>query len=197
MTLREELIGTYPGPHLPRVAPRLVPRHPGLRRRRCGHRLLRRQRRVPPRPVQRLPARAALGVPGELSAICALLKAWPATVISPRRRRRARRSALHSGDASVLPERTNEASGRYARACVEVAAECRLRTIDVWSRMQEFPGWETAFLRDGLHLTPTGNRLLFEEVVFALRDANLSLEALPADLPLCSDINPNDVVNRA
>ncbi|KAI4977752.1 hypothetical protein ZWY2020_014306 [Hordeum vulgare] len=102
-----------------------------------------------------------------------------------------------NGDASVLPERTNEASGRYARACVEVATECRLRTIDVWSRMQEFPGWETSFLRDGLHLTPTGNRLLFEEVVFALRYANLSLEALPADLPLCSDINPNDVVNRA
>jgi hypothetical protein len=47
---------------------------------------------------------------------------------------------------------------------------------------------------DGLHLTPLGNRLLFEEVVFALRDANLSLEVLPADLPLCSDIDPNDAV---
>jgi hypothetical protein len=31
-------------------------------------------------------------------------------------------------------------------------------------------------------------------VVFALRDANLSLEVLPADLPLCSDIDPNDAV---
>jgi hypothetical protein len=49
--------------------------------------------------------------------------------------------------------------------------------------------WETLFLRrDGLHLTPLGNRLLFKEVVLALRDTNLGLEALPADLPLCSDI---------
>ena len=48
--------------------------------------------------------------------------------------------------------------------------------------------------RDGLHLTPLGNRLLFEEVVFALRDASLSLQALPADLPLCSDIDPDNAV---
>jgi hypothetical protein len=31
-------------------------------------------------------------------------------------------------------------------------------------------------------------------VVLALKDANLSLEALPADLPLCSDIDPNNAV---
>jgi hypothetical protein len=48
--------------------------------------------------------------------------------------------------------------------------------------------------RDGLHLTPRGNRVLFEEVVFALKDANLSLEALPADLPLFSDIDPDNPV---
>jgi isoamyl acetate esterase len=31
-------------------------------------------------------------------------------------------------------------------------------------------------------------------VVFALKDANLSLEALPADLPLFSDIDPDNPV---
>jgi hypothetical protein len=31
--------------------------------------------------------------------------------------------------------------------------------------------------------------VLFEEVVFALKDANLSLEALPADLPLFGDMD--------
>ena len=46
--------------------------------------------------------------------------------------------------------------------------------------------------RDGLHLTPRGNRVLFEEVVFALKDANLSLEALPADLPLFGDMDPDN-----
>ncbi|XP_048543495.1 GDSL esterase/lipase At5g45920-like [Triticum urartu] len=134
-----------------------------------------------------------------LRAICALLRArWPSAalilVTPPPVDERGRVRFPRNGDASGLPERTNEAAGRYARACVEVARQCGLRAIDLWSRMQEFPGWETAFLRDGLHLTPTGNRLLFEEVVFALRDANLSLEALPADLPLCSDIDPDNAV---
>lgn len=124
----------------------------------------------------------------------------------------------YAHDYSGLPERTNAAAGVYARACVEVARQCGVRAIDIWSRMQKFPGWEKAFLRyepvtlilllrngewrwrsqipwaflvgrDGLHLTPRGNRVLFEEVVFALKDANLSLEALPADLPLFGDMD--------
>ena len=35
----------------------------------------------------------------------------------------------------------------YARACVEVARQCGVRAIDIWSRMQKFPGWEKSFLR--------------------------------------------------
>lgn len=136
----------------------------------------------------------------------------------------------YAHDFSGLPERTNAAAAAYARACVEVARQWGLRAIDIWSRMQRFPGWEKSFLRyartlscrlprrrhrgdgssrtqmkvchflpacgcrDGLHLTPRGNRVLFEEVVFALKDANLSLEALPADLPLFSDIDPDNPV---
>ncbi|KAM0922405.1 hypothetical protein ACQ4PT_006202 [Festuca glaucescens] len=135
-----------------------------------------------------------------LRAICAVLRArWPSAAVilitPPPVDERGRVRYPYGGDVSGLPERTNEAAGRYARACVEVARQSGHRVIDIWSRMQKFPGWETSFLRDdGLHLTPLGNRLLFEEVVFALRDANLSLEALPADLPLCSDIDPNNAV---
>ncbi|XP_051200097.1 GDSL esterase/lipase At5g45920-like [Lolium perenne] len=135
-----------------------------------------------------------------LRAICAMLRArWPSAAVilitPPPVNERGRVRYPYGGDMSGLPERTNEVTGRYARACMEVARQAGLRVIDIWSRMQKFPGWETSFLRDdGLHLTPLGNRLLFEEVVFALRDANLSLEVLPADLPLCSDIDPNDAV---
>lgn len=46
--------------------------------------------------------------------------------------------------------------------------------------------------RDGLHFTAGGNRVLFEEVVEGLGIAGLSLETLPADLPLFYDIDPND-----
>lgn len=53
----------------------------------------------------------------------------------------------YAHDFSGLPERTNAAAAAYARACVEVARQCGLRAIDIWSRMQRFPGWEKSFLR--------------------------------------------------
>jgi len=45
---------------------------------------------------------------------------------------------------------------------------------------------------DGLHLTNGGNQLVFEEVIKKLRDEGLSLESIPVDLPLVSDIDPNE-----
>ncbi|PRQ29095.1 putative SGNH hydrolase-type esterase domain-containing protein [Rosa chinensis] len=90
------------------------------------------------------------------------------------------------------PERTNEAAGAFAEACVAVARESGLPVIDLWTKMQQFPDWQKAHLRDGLHLTLRGNRLVFEEVVAKLRDEGLSLESLPVDLPLIADIDPND-----
>ena len=46
--------------------------------------------------------------------------------------------------------------------------------------------------RDGLHLTPSGNRLVFEELVVKLRDEGLSPENLPVDLPLFTEIDVDD-----
>lgn len=46
--------------------------------------------------------------------------------------------------------------------------------------------------RDGLHLTQAGNQIVFEEVAMKLKDCGLSLETLPFDLPLISEIDPND-----
>lgn len=37
-----------------------------------------------------------------------------------------------------------------------------------------------------------GNRIVFEEVVKKLKDEGVSLETLHVDLPLISEINPND-----
>ncbi|CAN4084147.1 unnamed protein product [Withania somnifera] len=91
-----------------------------------------------------------------------------------------------------LPERTNEAAGNYAKACLTVAAECGVSAVDLWTRMQQIPGWQTAYLSDGLHLTVTGNKIVFEEVVEALKKNGLSLETLPVDLPEISEIDPND-----
>lgn len=47
---------------------------------------------------------------------------------------------------------------------------------------------------DGLHLTQGGNRIVFEEVIAKLREAGLSLETLPVDLPRFDQIDYNDLV---
>lgn len=45
---------------------------------------------------------------------------------------------------------------------------------------------------DGLHLTQSGNQVVFEEVITKLREEGLNLESIPVDLPLIADIDPND-----
>lgn len=46
-----------------------------------------------------------------------------------------------------LPERTNEAAGAYAKACIEVAGERGLPVVDLWTKMQQLADWKTAYLR--------------------------------------------------
>lgn len=46
-----------------------------------------------------------------------------------------------------LPERTNEVTRLYAEQCVELAKEMGLRSVDLWSKMQETEGWQRKFLR--------------------------------------------------
>ncbi|KAM0944534.1 putative SGNH hydrolase-type esterase domain, SGNH hydrolase superfamily [Dioscorea sansibarensis] len=98
----------------------------------------------------------------------------------------------YENDSSGLPDRTNEFAGAYAKACVAIAKESDLQVIDIWSKMQSFPGWEKSFLRDGLHFTALGNRIVFEEVVSKLKEKGISLEAIPIDLPLFTDIDTDN-----
>ncbi|KAG8385471.1 hypothetical protein BUALT_Bualt03G0048700 [Buddleja alternifolia] len=93
---------------------------------------------------------------------------------------------------SGLPERTNEAAGSYAKQCLAIAAECGISAIDLWTKMQQFPGWQKAYLRDGLHLSENGNKVVFGEVIGQLKEEGVSLETLSPDLPLISEINPDD-----
>ncbi|KMT04539.1 hypothetical protein BVRB_8g182020 [Beta vulgaris subsp. vulgaris] len=93
---------------------------------------------------------------------------------------------------SGLPERTNEATGAYAKACVEVARECATPVVDLWTKMQEFSDWKRSCLSDGLHLAQGGNKIVFEEVLKKLEEVGVSLKELPVDLPLFSDINPKE-----
>ncbi|KZV53217.1 GDSL-motif lipase/hydrolase family protein [Dorcoceras hygrometricum] len=125
-------------------------------------------------------------------------KQWPSSrilLITPPPMDEAAR-LLHPfcDNPSGLPERTNEAAGNYAKACVTVASECGVVAVDLWTKMQQYPGWKKAYLVDGLHLTENGNKVVFEEVVARLKEQGISPETLPADHPLLSDIDAEDPI---
>lgn len=54
---------------------------------------------------------------------------------------------MYGDKAMKLPERTNEMAGVYANQCVELAKEMGLRSVNLWSKMQETEGWEVKYLR--------------------------------------------------
>ncbi|RDY05877.1 GDSL esterase/lipase [Mucuna pruriens] len=123
-------------------------------------------------------------------------KRWPTTLVllitPPPIDEDARCRNPYVENPQGLPERTNEAAGEYARACIAVAGECGIPVVDLWTKMQQFPDRKEDYLSDGLHLSQSGNQVVFEEVITKLRDEGLSLESLPVDLPLIADIDPND-----
>lgn len=133
------------------------------------------------------------------SIVSSLKEKWPAAVIvlitPPPIDEDGRVSfPLPFSDGSGLPERTNDSAGAYAKACVAVAEESGVPVIDLWTRMQQVPGWEKALLSDGLHLTKQGNKVLFEEVLNAFNIHGVSLEGIPNDLPIFDDIDRDEPI---
>uniref|UniRef100_A0ACD5VGP5 Uncharacterized protein n=2 Tax=Avena sativa TaxID=4498 RepID=A0ACD5VGP5_AVESA len=133
-----------------------------------------------------------------LRAICASLKKkWPCAAVilitPPPIHEPARiRDMYGDNDPSRQPERTNESAGAYAQACIAVAKELDHPVIDIWTQMQKFPDWQTSALCDGLHFTPFGNKILFDELIKTLESIGVSQHSLRSDLPLFHEIDPKD-----
>ncbi|KAM0847903.1 hypothetical protein ACQ4PT_038086 [Festuca glaucescens] len=133
-----------------------------------------------------------------LRAICAYFKnKWPSAAIilitPPPIHEPARIRDMYGDNApSRQPERTNEAAGTYAQACIAVAKELDHPVIDIWTQMQQFPDWQTSALCDGLHFTLFGNKILFDEVLKTLESIGFSQQSLRSDLPLFHEIDPKD-----
>ncbi|KAM0873396.1 hypothetical protein ACQ4PT_038083 [Festuca glaucescens] len=102
------------------------------------------------------------------------------------------RHVYGDNDPSRQPERTNEAAGTYAQACIAVAKELDHPVLDIWTQMQQFPDWQTSALCDRLHFTPFGNKIFFDEVLKTLESIGFSQHSLRSDLPLYHEIDPKD-----
>ncbi|VVB08100.1 unnamed protein product [Arabis nemorensis] len=130
------------------------------------------------------------------SIISFLKNRWPHTVIilitPPPIDEEARLQYPYTENKTGFPERTNEAAGSYAKACLTVAKECQISSIDLWSKMQQIPNWQTECLWDGLHLSRGGNKVVFEEVAKKLKEEGIGAEDLAVDLPLIEHVDPKD-----
>ena len=69
---------------------------------------------------------------------------------------------LRYGDkATGVLERTLENSGKYAKACQEVAEELELPCLNLWDKFQTVEDWPK-FLSDGLHFSTEGHDFVFQ-----------------------------------
>ncbi|TMW59869.1 hypothetical protein Poli38472_004938 [Pythium oligandrum] len=67
-------------------------------------------------------------------------------------------------------DRSNAAAGEYARACVEVAIESGVESLDVYSIFNALPTAErNALLVDGLHLSKKGNHVVEEHLAAVIK----------------------------
>ncbi|XP_062064920.1 isoamyl acetate-hydrolyzing esterase 1 homolog isoform X1 [Lepus europaeus] len=60
--------------------------------------------------------------------------------------------------------RRNAVVGEYASACVQVAQDCGTDVLNLWALMQEGSQDFSAYLSDGLHLSPEGSEFLFSHL---------------------------------
>ncbi|XP_048325895.1 GDSL esterase/lipase At5g45920 isoform X3 [Ziziphus jujuba] len=85
------------------------------------------------------------------SIVSFLKKRWPTThillITPPPIDEDARLRHPYVENPLNQPERTNEAAGDYAKACIAVAGECGIPVVDLWTKMQQFSDWKKAYLR--------------------------------------------------
>lgn len=83
-------------------------------------------------------------------------------------------------------DRTNDRAGQYAAACRSAAQKMGAGNIDLWTSIQRQPGWQTACLSDGMHLSAQGSAVMLEELLKVLKDSpwqpSLHYDAMSEDL---------------
>ncbi|EEF34277.1 GDSL esterase/lipase CPRD49 isoform X1 [Ricinus communis] len=81
--------------------------------------------------------------------------------------------------------RTNETCRIYSEACLKLCREIGVTAIDLWTAMQQRDDWLTACFTDGIHLSEEGSKIVVNEIMKVLRNAdwepNLHWTALPSE----------------
>ncbi|GAB2299539.1 GDSL esterase/lipase wdl1 [Dionaea muscipula] len=99
-----------------------------------------------------------------------------------------------SGIFSTLV-RTNELCRSYSDACIELCKEMSIKVIDLWTAIQRRDDWLTACFTDGIHLSAEGSKIVVEEILKVLKEADwepkLHWKSIPTEF---SEDSPYDLV---
>ncbi|XP_077222653.1 SGNH hydrolase-type esterase superfamily protein [Tasmannia lanceolata] len=91
--------------------------------------------------------------------------------------------------------RSNEACRRYSEACIELCKEMDLKVIDLWTAIQKRDDWRTACFTDGVHFSADGSKIVVEEILKVLKEAqwepSLHWKSLPTEF---AEDSPYDLV---
>ncbi|XP_052186450.1 GDSL esterase/lipase WDL1-like [Diospyros lotus] len=67
--------------------------------------------------------------------------------------------------------RTNELCRSYSEACIKLCEEMEVKVVDLWSAFQRRDDWLTVCFTDGVHLSAEGSKIVVEEILKVLKEA--------------------------
>ncbi|PQM37917.1 GDSL esterase/lipase CPRD49 [Prunus yedoensis var. nudiflora] len=100
------------------------------------------------------------------------------------------------GPIDIIPERnrTNESCRIYSDACLEVCRELDVKAVDLWTSIQRRKDWSTACFTDGIHFSAAASKIVAEEILKVLREADwepsLHWKSLPTEFAESSPYDP-------
>ncbi|XAR50841.1 hypothetical protein NMG60_11005290 [Bertholletia excelsa] len=81
--------------------------------------------------------------------------------------------------------RTNENCRKYAEALVELCHEMNIKSVNLWTALQKRDDWLTACFTDGIHLSSEGSKIVVQEILNVLKEAewepSLHWKCLPTE----------------
>lgn len=81
--------------------------------------------------------------------------------------------------------RTNERCHQYSEACIDLCKEMDLKAIDLWTAIQKRDNWKTTCFTDGIHFSSEGSKVVLEEILKVIEDAewepSLHWKSLPTE----------------
>ncbi|KAA8539581.1 hypothetical protein F0562_026273 [Nyssa sinensis] len=104
---------------------------------------------------------------------------------------------LSQGTSGIFSElvRTNELCRSYSEACIELSQEMGVKVVDLWTAIQKRDDWLTACFTDGVHLSAEGSKIVVEEILKVLKEAewtpSLHWKSMPTEF---SEDSPYDLV---